>query len=146
MVASRSLRRISLSATAIALALAVVGMAGAAFVLVSAIRPMSYPNSTFDGWRTPAVNFAWADNCLKWISVTKGLYRSNDDPGQVLEWYKGQGWMDNFRLNHSVLQQTAWASGFLKIQTAQEAYAERPRQSTLIMAMKQTIIGLGNCR
>jgi hypothetical protein len=122
-------------------------VSGAIMLVASAARPSPYPNSTFDGWGKPAVTVAWEKDCLEWITVTKGLYRSSDDPGQVLDWYKGQGWMENFRLNDSALRQSGWrVGGLMRVRLAQETYVERPRQATLILATTQMMIGLGNCR
>lgn len=115
----------------------------ASTLLVSKSSPSAYPRWSVSNVRPPVSHISLNGSSLEWVMVNRTNATSSDSPTQVLQWFKDQGWMSNFRYDDSVIRQSNRRFGIVAISTVEEVFVGSRSPGAYVTSSTQMVIVVG---
>jgi hypothetical protein len=115
----------------------------ASTALVSITSPSAYPRWNISNIQRPISHIALNGSRLEWVIVNRINATASDSPAQVLQWFKDQGWMENFRYSDSAIRQTDHRLGIMTLSTVEEVFVDGRSPGAYITSTTQTVIMIG---
>jgi len=115
----------------------------ASTALVSITSPSAYPRWNISNIHRPISHIALNGSRLEWVIVNRINATASDSPAQVLQWFKDQGWMENFRYSDSAIRQTDHRLGIMTLSTVEEVFVDGRSPGAYITSTTQTVIMIG---